>query len=57
LVAQTEDAYWARYKEYFLNDRNYLRKHWPSRLPPPDVLAWRWYPDWLWRAKERLDAK
>jgi glycosyltransferase involved in cell wall biosynthesis len=55
LVQQTEDAYWGRYKQFFLHDRNYMRTHWPSRLPPPAVLRWRWYPGWLWRAKGRLD--
>lgn len=56
LVSQTEDAYWARYKQFFLNDRKYLQKNWPSDLPRPDVLRWRWYPDWIWRAKGQLDS-
>jgi glycosyltransferase involved in cell wall biosynthesis len=55
LVAQTEDAYWARNKSFFLNDRNYMRKKWPTHFPLPDVLGWRWYPDWLWNAKNRLE--
>jgi glycosyltransferase involved in cell wall biosynthesis len=55
LVQQTEDAYWARHKHFFLNDRNYLRRHWPSTLPAPGVLRWRWYPDLVWRLKSALD--
>jgi glycosyltransferase involved in cell wall biosynthesis len=56
LVDQTEAAYWARHRKFFLNDRNYLRQHWPATLPRPAVLSWRWYPDWLWAAKNHLDA-
>src|SRR5262245_16229166 len=48
---QTEASYWIRNKTFFLNDRAYLRSRWPSHLPPPSVLQWRWYPDWLWNAK------
>jgi glycosyltransferase involved in cell wall biosynthesis len=55
LVQQTEDAYWARHKAFFLNDRNYLRRNWPSTLPAPEVLRWRWYPDAVWRLKNALD--
>ena len=55
LAAQTEDSYWARHKTFFLNDRNYLRENWPPHLPAPDVISWRWYPDWLWRAKNYVD--
>lgn len=55
LVRQTEAAYWARYKRFFLNDRDYLRRHWPPHLPKPPVLSWRWYPDWVWSAKGMVD--
>jgi glycosyltransferase involved in cell wall biosynthesis len=55
LVAQTEDAYWARNKLFFLHDRNYLRAHWPTHMPAPEVLRWRWYPDWLWAAKGQVE--
>jgi glycosyltransferase involved in cell wall biosynthesis len=54
-VRQTEAAYWARNKRYFLYDREFLRRRWPSHLPKPAVLGWRWYPDWIWKAKERFD--
>jgi hypothetical protein len=53
LARQTEENYWARHKQFFLNDRNYLRKNWPPGLTRPSVLDWRWYPDWLWAMKQR----
>lgn len=56
LVQQTEDAYWARNREYFLNDRDYIKARWPSRLPRPAVASWRWSPGWLWSLKNRIDA-
>jgi len=55
LVGNTEDSYWARNKQFFLNDRGYLRRNWPSHLPRPAVLEWAWYPDWLWKTKDRFD--
>jgi glycosyltransferase involved in cell wall biosynthesis len=57
LAHQTEAAYWARHKGFFLNDRAYLRKNWPSHLPRPEVLRWRWYPDWLWQVKNSVDSR
>jgi glycosyltransferase involved in cell wall biosynthesis len=53
----TEDSYWARHKGYFLNDRNYLRAHWPASLARPAVLDWRWYPDWVWALKAGIDRR
>lgn len=52
---QTEDAYWARNKRFFLADRDYIRRRWPAHLARPIVGRWRWYPDWLWSAKSWLD--
>lgn len=55
LARQTEENYWARHKQFFLNDRTYMRKNWPSSLSRPSVLDWRWYPDWLWMMKHRVE--
>ncbi len=51
----TAEHYWTRRREAFLCLRGYLRANWPGHMPRHPVLRWRWYPDWLWRAKGRLD--
>lgn len=55
LARQTEAAYWARSRQFFLQDREYIRRHWPSHLPRPGVAGWKWYPDWVWNTKSVLD--
>ncbi len=55
MARSAEVYYWTRRREQFLRTRDYLRSHWPGHLPPAPVLGWRWYPDWLWRAKDWLD--
>jgi glycosyltransferase involved in cell wall biosynthesis len=55
LVQQTEDAYWARNRRFFVHDRDYIRARWPAHLPRPAVADWRWYPDWIWRLKAGMD--
>ncbi len=51
----TARAYWARRPEQFFPLREQLRAEWPAHLPRPAQADWRWYPDWLWAAKRRLD--
>ncbi|MCS6866300.1 MAG: glycosyltransferase family A protein [Gemmataceae bacterium] len=55
LAELTERVYWARRREPFLKLRAFLSTHWPAHLPAPSVTRWRWYPDWLWKAKETID--
>jgi hypothetical protein len=56
LVEVMTDFYWSRDRKKFLRLRAYLRANWPGKVPAPSELAWRWYPDALWRAKEWLTA-
>jgi glycosyltransferase involved in cell wall biosynthesis len=55
LVRQTEDAYWARNRNFFVHDRDYIRAHWPSHLRMPAVRNWKWYPNWMWGIKSWVD--
>lgn len=55
LAKQTEAAYWVRNRRFFLQDREYIRRHWPSHLRRPGVAEWKWYPDWAWNAKGVVD--
>jgi glycosyltransferase involved in cell wall biosynthesis len=55
LAEQLEGHYWSRRREPFLRTHRYLRANWPAVLPRPAVFSWRWYPEWLWRAKGWLD--
>jgi glycosyltransferase involved in cell wall biosynthesis len=50
-----ETFYWARDARQFVRLRDYLRANWPAALPQADALQLHWYPDWIWRAKTRLD--
>jgi glycosyltransferase involved in cell wall biosynthesis len=54
LAAELGRAYWMRERDGFLNLRAYLRERWPPYVPRAPELAWRWYPDWMWNAKERM---
>lgn len=47
------DFYWARDRTRFELVRDYIRRHGPDGLRPPE-LDWRWHPDWLWGVKERV---
>lgn len=57
LAKQTEASYWARHRRFFLQDRDYIRRRWPAHLSYPAVARWRWYPDWLWKAKDWVDRR
>jgi glycosyltransferase involved in cell wall biosynthesis len=46
--------YWARRRREFLALREDLRREWPAHLERPAELGLRWYPDWLWKCRDRL---
>jgi glycosyltransferase involved in cell wall biosynthesis len=54
LARQVSANYWARNREYFLLDREFLRRNWPSHLPCPAERDLRWLPGWLWWFRSRL---
>jgi len=56
LAEMTKTYYWSRRRDRFISLRNYIRRHWPTNLPACSVARWKWYPDWMWNAKQRLDA-
>jgi glycosyltransferase involved in cell wall biosynthesis len=48
MANQVASNYWARNRDYFLLDREFLRTNWPAHLPRPPEWNLRWIPDWLW---------
>lgn len=56
LAEAVQGHYWARRKREFVHLRSVLRDKWPARLPKPDSLDLRWYPDLIWRLKALADG-
>lgn len=48
-------AYWGRRRESFFAIRDVMRTEWPARLLPSAAASWRWYPTWMWKAKDWID--
>lgn len=57
IALQLADHYWTRQRDYFRIDRQFILDHWPKRLPLPEQVYWRWYPDWMWNLKQWWDER